>query len=111
MDLPWITQPFRTTGGMQFDSDVQGEQYRDFYSPAKPGSRNWEVEGMTKAAAMVQAAFCYHSDIDFCFSLPPANGDLITFRHPAHIDSHQRYARLGQIDSFRSFYSNILDSL
>lgn len=32
-------------GGMQFESDVQDEQYRDFYGPAKPGPRNWEVEG------------------------------------------------------------------
>ncbi|HEX2905606.1 MAG TPA: alpha-L-fucosidase [Phototrophicaceae bacterium] len=29
-------------GGMQFDSDVQDEQYRAFYGPARPGPRNWE---------------------------------------------------------------------
>ena len=32
-------------GGMQFASDVQDEQYKDFYGPAKPGPRDWEVEG------------------------------------------------------------------
>src|SRR5689334_2125084 len=32
-------------GGMQFASDVQDEEYRDFYGPANPGPRNWEVEG------------------------------------------------------------------
>jgi len=31
-------------GGMQFDSDVQDEKYREFYGPAQPGPRNWEVE-------------------------------------------------------------------
>jgi len=31
-------------GGMQFDSDVQDEHYRDFYGPAKPGPWNWEIE-------------------------------------------------------------------
>jgi alpha-L-fucosidase len=32
-------------GGMQFDSDVQDEEYIDFYGPAQPGPRDWEVEG------------------------------------------------------------------
>jgi alpha-L-fucosidase len=31
-------------GGRDFDSDVQDERYSDFYGPAKPGPRNWEVE-------------------------------------------------------------------
>jgi alpha-L-fucosidase len=31
-------------GGMQFDSDVQDERYRDFYGPAKPSPRDWEIE-------------------------------------------------------------------
>lgn len=32
-------------GGMQFASDVQDERYRDFYGHAKPGIRDWEVDG------------------------------------------------------------------
>src|SRR5690606_36384205 len=32
-------------GGKEFDSDVQNVDYEDFYGPAKPGPRNWEVEG------------------------------------------------------------------
>lgn len=28
-------------GGMEFDSDVQDETYREFYGPAKPGPRLW----------------------------------------------------------------------
>lgn len=31
-------------GGMEFDSDVQDEQYRDFYGLAKPGPRMSDVE-------------------------------------------------------------------
>lgn len=31
-------------GGMDFDSDVQDEQYRDFYGPATRGPRDWIVE-------------------------------------------------------------------
>ncbi len=31
-------------GGRQFASDVQDEQYSDFYGPARPGPRNWEEE-------------------------------------------------------------------
>jgi alpha-L-fucosidase len=31
-------------GGREFDSDVQNADYSDFYGPAKPGPRNWEVE-------------------------------------------------------------------
>ena len=30
-------------GGRDFDSDVQDEDYSDFYGPARPGPRNWEV--------------------------------------------------------------------
>jgi alpha-L-fucosidase len=32
-------------GGMQFPSDVQDEAFREFYGPAKPGPRDWNVDG------------------------------------------------------------------